>query len=115
MPAPEAAIVDVIFFLTHSRCLGEPQQSEFSVVKVDAYNGINHYLSQLTNTNMESVEDVVIFNERNRGSEGAWPGDHPAWASGQVCRRLHDKMQLISTEQSQRNFELCGQRGRNLS
>ncbi|KAL8746893.1 MAG: hypothetical protein Q9190_001158 [Brigantiaea leucoxantha] len=63
--------------------LGEPQQSEFTVVKVDAYDGINHYLSQLKNTEVKSVEDVIAYNERNRGSEGAWPGDHQAWPSGQ--------------------------------
>ena len=67
-----------------SRELGDPSQSEFTVVKVEAYNGISSYLSQLSNTDIQSFEDIIHFNEENTGTEGAEPGDHPAFAAGQV-------------------------------
>ncbi len=63
---------------------GEPSKSEFTVVKVDAYNDINGYLSELSNTSMKTVEDIVQYHDQNRGTEGAQPGDHPAFPSGQV-------------------------------
>ncbi|KAF2180472.1 amidase [Zopfia rhizophila CBS 207.26] len=66
-----------------SREYGEPDKSEFTVVKVDAYNGINAYLSELSHTEIKSIEDIVEYNIRNSGTEGANPGDHPAFPSGQ--------------------------------
>ena len=66
------------------RTYGAPSKSEFTVVKVDAYNGINAYLSELSGTDMKCVEDVIDFNDKNAGTEGAWPGDVPAFPSGQV-------------------------------
>ena len=54
------------------------------MVKVDTYNGINAYLSELSDTCIKSVEDIVRYNENNNGTEGAYPGDHQAFASGQV-------------------------------
>ncbi|SLM35695.1 Amidase signature domain [Lasallia pustulata] len=62
---------------------GLPQRSEFSVVKVDAYNGINAYLSDLVDTATRTVEDIIAYNTENRGTEGASPGDHAAFPSGQ--------------------------------
>lgn len=47
---------------------------------------MNEYLSKLKNTNLKTVEDVVRFNDENPGSQGANPGDHPAFPSGQVIR-----------------------------
>lgn len=44
---------------------------------------MNAYLSKLKNTEMKTVEDVVRFNENNTGTQGAKPGDHPAFPSGQ--------------------------------
>ncbi len=67
-----------------SRKRGEPSKSEFTVVKVDAYNGINTYLSGLSASPVKTIEDVLAFNESNTGTEGAQPGDLPAFASGQV-------------------------------
>lgn len=67
-----------------SRKRGEPSKSEFTVVKVDAYNGINTYLSGLSASPVKTIEDVLTFNESNTGTEGAQPGDLPAFASGQV-------------------------------
>lgn len=62
---------------------GKTSQAEFTVVKVDAYNGINAYLSQLSGTRMKTIEDIVKYNAENSGSEGANPGDHSAFPSGQ--------------------------------
>ena len=44
----------------HIRTYGKPSQSEFTVVKVDAYNGINAYLSELSDTCIKSVEDIML-------------------------------------------------------
>lgn len=63
--------------------LGTPETSEWSVVKVDAYNGINGYLRKLVTSPVRSVEDIVEFNDLNSGTEGAAPGIVPAFASGQ--------------------------------
>lgn len=52
-------------------------------MKVDAYNDLNSYLSELSETDIKFVEDIVAFNEANRHTEGADPGDHPAFVSGQ--------------------------------
>ena len=63
---------------------GEASQSEFTVVKVDAYNGINSYLSELAETHVKTIEDVIEYNDTNSGAEGAQPYAHPAFPSGQV-------------------------------
>lgn len=68
----------------HIRELGDPDKSEWTVVKVDAYNGINEYLSRLENTHIKTVKDVVAYNEENKGTEGPEAGDNPAFPSGQV-------------------------------
>lgn len=62
-----------------------PNESEYTYVKVDFYNNIKTYLSELTNTNIRSLEDIVKFNEDNAGSEGGrpMPDGHPAFWSGQ--------------------------------
>ncbi len=67
-----------------SRKGGEPSKSEFTVVRVDAYNGINTYLSGLSASPVKTIEDVLAFDESNTGTEGAKPGHLPAFASGQV-------------------------------
>jgi amidase len=64
---------------------GEPSKSEWTVAKVDAYNGINRYLCELSNTPIKTVEDVLTYNQCNEGSEGSLPGKVPAFPSGQVC------------------------------
>ena len=63
---------------------GKPSESEFSVVKVEALQGINSYLSELSEIPMKTLEDVIEFNQQNTGTEGAKPGDHPAFPTGQV-------------------------------
>jgi len=64
---------------------GFPNESEYTVVKVDFYNNIKSYLSELSNTNIRSLEDIVQYNYDNDGSEGGypWPRGHPAFYSGQ--------------------------------
>lgn len=63
---------------------GKPSESEFSVVKVEAFQGINSYLSELSETRMKTLDDVIEYNQENSGTEGAKPSDHPAFPSGQV-------------------------------
>lgn len=44
---------------------------------------MNEYLSKLKNTPIKTLEDVVRFNDENRGSEGGHFGDLPAFPDGQ--------------------------------
>lgn len=64
---------------------GYPNESEYTYVKVDFYNNIKAYLSELENTNIRSLEDLVQYNFANDGSEGGhpWPLGNPAFYSGQ--------------------------------
>lgn len=64
---------------------GYPNESEYTVVKVDFYNNIKTYLSELENTNIRSLEDIVAYNYANDGTEGGhpWPRGVPAFYSGQ--------------------------------
>ncbi|KAK0614877.1 amidase [Bombardia bombarda] len=64
---------------------GRPNESEYTVVKVDFYNNIKTYLSELENTNIRSLEDIVQYNYDNDGSEGGNPAPlgNPAFYSGQ--------------------------------
>lgn len=68
--------------------LGKPSESEFSVVKVEAFQGINSYLSELSDTRMKTLEDIIEYNRDNSGTEGAKPGDYPAFPSGQVSHDI---------------------------
>lgn len=64
---------------------GRNNESELTYIKVDFYNNMNKYLSELTNTNMRTVDDIIQYNIDNDGAEGGkpWPLGHPAWYSGQ--------------------------------
>lgn len=66
---------------------GYANESEYTVVAVDFYNNIKSYLSELNNTSIKTLEDIVQFNYDNDGSEGGYPypseGGVPAFASGQ--------------------------------
>ncbi|KAF2152653.1 amidase signature enzyme [Myriangium duriaei CBS 260.36] len=62
---------------------GRPDQSEWTVAKVDAYNNVNAYLSSLSATSIKTIEDVAAFNQNNDGTEGANPNVVPAFQSGQ--------------------------------
>jgi len=69
----------------YGRTRGYANESEYTVVKVDFYNNIKAYLSELENTNIRSLEDVVAYNYANDGTEGGnpWPLGIPAFYSGQ--------------------------------
>ncbi|KAJ6184871.1 hypothetical protein N7519_006172 [Penicillium mononematosum] len=62
---------------------GYSNESSYSYIKVDFYNNLRDYLSEVENTNIRSVEDLVQYNIDNYGSEGGLPGIHPAFGSGQ--------------------------------
>jgi amidase len=64
---------------------GFANESEYTVVKVDFYNNIKAYLSELNNTNIRSLEDIVAYNYANDGTSGGnpWPLGIPAFYSGQ--------------------------------
>ncbi|GAB7352243.1 hypothetical protein MBLNU459_g2714t1 [Dothideomycetes sp. NU459] len=65
----------------------KPERSEITVNKVECYYLMNRYLNKLENTPMKSIEDIVRFNDDNPGTEGANPGDHPAFPDGQPMFR----------------------------
>lgn len=64
---------------------GYPNESEYTVAKTDLYNDMATYLSELSNTEMKSLEDIVQYNYDNGGTEGGcpWPAGSRAWYSGQ--------------------------------
>ncbi|KAI9673394.1 MAG: hypothetical protein M1817_002856 [Caeruleum heppii] len=62
---------------------GFPNESEYTVVKVDFYNDIKQYLSEVENTSIKSLEDIIKYNIDHVGSEGGYPSIHPAFGSGQ--------------------------------
>lgn len=64
---------------------GYPNESEYTYVAVDFYNNIKSYLSELNNTQMRSLEDIVAYNYANDGTEGGYrsPLGIPAFKSGQ--------------------------------
>lgn len=64
---------------------GRANESEYTVVKVDFYNGIKRYLAELENTHIRSLEDIIAYNYANDGTEGGhpWPRGIPAFYSGQ--------------------------------
>lgn len=50
--------------------MGPANESEFTVVKVDFFNNIESYLSELENSDMRSLKDIVEYNSRNYETEG---------------------------------------------
>lgn len=84
---------------------GKPSESEFSVVKVEAFQSINSYLSELSETRVKTLEDVIGYNEENSGTEGAKPGDHPAFPTGQVSHRI--TFLLFLSDTITRLFDMC--------
>ncbi|KZL68111.1 amidase family protein (glutamyl-tRNA(Gln) amidotransferase subunit A) [Colletotrichum tofieldiae] len=91
--------------------LNRPHESEYMVVKVDFYNNIKKYLSELQNTNIRSLEDIINFNYDNDGTEGGYPyGEnyteggrtyyrgHPAFRTGQNGFLMSNATQGIRNE-----------------
>lgn len=62
---------------------GYVNESEYTVVKVDFYNDIKRYLSEVNNTNIRNLEDIVAYGIENLGTEAGLPDIHPAFGSGQ--------------------------------
>lgn len=64
---------------------GRVNESELTYIKVDFYNNINKYLSELDNTDVKTIDDIIQYNFDYDGAEGGnpWPLGHPAWYSGQ--------------------------------
>lgn len=62
---------------------GPANESEYTVVKVDFYNNIASYLSELQGTSLRSLQDIVDYNYANDGTEGGNPNVVPAFESGQ--------------------------------
>ena len=50
---------------------------------VDLYNDLNAYLANLTYSPVQTLQDIIDFNDDNTGSEGGIPNTHPAFPSGQ--------------------------------
>ncbi|EEB06917.1 amidase [Schizosaccharomyces japonicus yFS275] len=67
----------------HQGVRGEPEKSEFTVVKVDFYNNINKYLKELKCSKVRSLDDVILFNYEHNEEEGGFPDSHPQFLSGQ--------------------------------
>ncbi|CUS24967.1 LAQU0S22e01222g1_1 [Lachancea quebecensis] len=75
--------LDVISSNGWDWAMGAANESEFTVVKVDFFNNIKTYLSELENTEIRSLEDIVKYNNRYYGTEGGIEDTHPAFQSGQ--------------------------------
>ncbi|KAK1757326.1 putative amidase family protein [Echria macrotheca] len=56
---------------------GTDRTAEWTVAKVDGYNGMTEYLQELEESKVRSVEDVVEFNKEHDEEEGANPGTMP--------------------------------------
>lgn len=81
------------------------------MVKVDAYNEIKAYLSELSDTDIRSVEDIIKFNNEHSDQEGANPGDHPAFASGQVTCSLIPCGYMLSNHDQDNLREIAETKG----
>ncbi|KAF4449595.1 hypothetical protein F53441_7162 [Fusarium austroafricanum] len=66
---------------------GFPNESEYTYIKVDFYRNIETYLSEVSNTKVRNLKDIVEFNKKYDGVEGGYPYKNgkgiPAFASGQ--------------------------------
>ncbi|KAM0721230.1 hypothetical protein Q7P37_003518 [Cladosporium fusiforme] len=83
LPHHETIVSPTGWDWNYGRNRGYPNESESTYVIVDFYNNMVTYLAELSNTNMDSLEDIVQYNTDNLGSEGGAPGVHPAFGSGQ--------------------------------
>lgn len=50
-----------LYFRDYGTTRGFANESEYTVVKVDFYNDIKRYLSELSNTQIRSLEDIVKY------------------------------------------------------
>ncbi|KAL8849123.1 MAG: hypothetical protein Q9221_005892 [Calogaya cf. arnoldii] len=91
---------------------GRPNESEYTYIKVDFYNNLRTYLSELRNTTVRSVEDVIRFNDEHPFAEGARPGLNPAFASGQDGLLASAETGGIRNETYFQALEFCQSRTR---
>ncbi|EON62305.1 amidase [Coniosporium apollinis CBS 100218] len=95
---------------------GYPNESEYTVVKVDFYNNIRDYLAELDNTDIRSLEDIIAYNYANDGTEGGhpWPFGHPAFYSGQDGLLASLESRGIMDETYYQALEFCQTQSREL-
>ncbi|KAM0745940.1 Glutamyl-tRNA amidotransferase subunit A (Glu-ADT subunit A) [Meredithblackwellia eburnea MCA 4105] len=62
---------------------GPANESEYTYVKVDFYNNVASYLSELSNTTIRSLSDIIAANDLPSSLEGGLAGTNPAFADGQ--------------------------------
>ena len=91
---------------------GRPNESEYTYIKVDFYNNLRSYLSELSNTSIRSVDDVINFNNQHPYVEGAEPGLNPAFASGQDGLLASAATQGIMNETYFQALHFCQSRTR---
>ncbi|KAL8883222.1 MAG: hypothetical protein Q9192_007344, partial [Flavoplaca navasiana] len=91
---------------------GRPNESEYTYIKVDFYNNLRSYLSELSNTSIRSVDDVINFNNQHPYAEGAEPGLNPAFASGQDGLLASAATQGIMNETYFQALHFCQSRTR---
>ncbi|KAK6856332.1 hypothetical protein PG995_006519 [Apiospora arundinis] len=93
---------------------GYPNESEYTVVKVDFYNNIKTYLAELNNANIKSLEDIVQYNYANDGSEGADHGPLATRRSTQAKTDSWPRWRLASSTRAGIDSALM-HKGRQLS
>ncbi|KAH7312624.1 amidase signature domain-containing protein [Stachybotrys elegans] len=88
---------------------GFPNESEYTYIKVDFYNNIHSYLTELNNTSIRTLEDIVRYNYDNDGTEGGnpWPLGHPAFYSGQDGFLVSMETKGIQDEEYWQALEFC--------
>ena len=93
---------------------GYPNESEYTVVKVDFYNNIRDYLGEINNTDIRGLEDIVRYNVDNPGAEGGLPGINPAFGSGQDGFLASLQSKGIMDETYFQALDFCQQNSREL-
>ncbi|KAF4339886.1 hypothetical protein FBEOM_6184 [Fusarium beomiforme] len=90
---------------------GFPNESEYTYIKVDFYRNIETYLSEVKNTNIRNLQDIVDFNKKYDGVEGGYPYKNgkgiPAFASGQDGFLASLKTKGVQDETYWQALEFC--------
>ncbi|KAF5622172.1 uncharacterized protein FTJAE_11033 [Fusarium tjaetaba] len=90
---------------------GFPNESEYTYIKADFYRNIETYLSEVKNTNVRNLEDIVKFNKQYDGVEGGYPYKDgkgiPAFASGQDGFLASLKSKGVRDETYWQALEFC--------
>lgn len=77
------SFIDLHLYCRERYGTSDPSISEITVSKIQTCYLMNAYLSKLTNTPIRTLDDIVAYNNTNRGSEGGHPYDIPAFPDGQ--------------------------------